>query len=73
MNSFAMSRKAQLVVLPMCDILRLGAEGRINTPGLLSEKNWAWKLSDFKAFDKEKKRLHKLLVKNQRLNEKTEA
>ena len=68
MNSFAMSRKAQLVVLPMCDILRLGQEGRINVPGLLSEKNWAWKLVDFKAFDKEAKRLHKLLIKNRRLN-----
>lgn len=66
MNSFAMSRSAETVVLPMCDILRLSDEGRINTPGLLSEKNWAWKLSDFKAFDKERNRLQKLLIKNKR-------
>ena len=67
MNSFAMSRRAQTCVLPMCDILRLGKEGRINAPGVLDDVNWSWKLVDFKAFDKEKTRLHKLLVKNERI------
>ena len=67
MNSFAMSRSSLTVILPMSDILRLGEEGRINVPGLLSDKNWTWKLVDFKAFDKEAKRLHRLLVKNKRL------
>ena len=67
MNSLAMSRRAQTCVLPMCDILRLGKEGRINAPGVLDDVNWSWKLVDFKAFDKEKTRLHKLLVKNERI------
>ncbi|MDO4198801.1 MAG: 4-alpha-glucanotransferase [Erysipelotrichaceae bacterium] len=66
-NSFAMTRSASTVILPMCDILRLGEEGRINTPGLLDEKNWSWRMVDFKAFDKEAKRLHKLIVRTKRI------
>ena len=68
MNTFAMSRSAETVVLPMCDILRLGEEGRINEPGVLKPENWSWKLKDFKSFDKEANRLKKLLVKFKRNN-----
>lgn len=66
-NSFAMSRSAAIVILPMADILRLEEDGRINTPGLLSPDNWTWRLVDFKPFDKEAKRLNKLIVKNKRI------
>ena len=36
--------KARLAVMPMQDILALGAESRMNTPALVSEENWAWRL-----------------------------
>lgn len=37
--------KARLAVVPMQDILALGASSRMNTPALVSEDNWAWRLS----------------------------
>lgn len=67
MNAFAAKRQAQTCIIPMCDVLRLDEEGRINTPGLLSEKNWTWRLKDFEVFDKEIKRLNKLFEKTERI------
>lgn len=66
---FTLSRKAETAILPMFDILRLGEKGRINTPGLLDEKNWLWKISSFNSFDKELGHLHDLLYKYNRLND----
>ena len=40
-----MSTVAELFVSQMQDWLELGQEGRMNTPGTLSEKNWSWRLS----------------------------
>lgn len=36
--------KARLVMFPMQDVLCLGAESRMNTPALVSNENWAWRL-----------------------------
>lgn len=36
---------AQLAVLPMQDLLSLGSEARLNTPGTVSG-NWSWRLPD---------------------------
>lgn len=36
---------AQLAVLPMADVLHLGSEARINTPGTI-EGNWHWRLPE---------------------------
>ena len=69
MIEFTLSRNASTAIIPMFDILRLGAKGRINTPGTLDEKNWAWKISSFDSFDKELGHLHDLLVKYNRINE----
>ncbi len=38
----ALMSVADLVVIPFQDVLRLGAEARMNTPGLLGQ-NWAWR------------------------------
>ena len=37
--------QADTVILPLQDILFLGAEARMNVPGTLDEKNWAWRYS----------------------------
>jgi len=37
----AFASKACLAIIPMQDILRLGSEHRMNTPGTI-EKNWQW-------------------------------
>lgn len=34
---------ARLTVIPMQDVLRLGAGNRFNTPGTLSDQNWRWR------------------------------
>lgn len=47
----AFASKAKTVIIPLCDLLSLGGEARINLPSTVSEKNWSWrfKLSDFSA------------------------
>lgn len=39
----AMSTVSDLCVIPMQDYLELGAEGRMNLPGSLSDSNWTWR------------------------------
>ena len=34
---------AQLAIIPAQDLLRLGSEARLNTPGTVSG-NWSWRL-----------------------------
>ena len=38
-------------VLPVQDLLGLGKEGRINTPGTLGSPNWEWRMTDFAGLD----------------------
>ncbi len=35
---------ATLAIAPVQDLLDLGSEARMNTPGLLSPRNWSWRL-----------------------------
>ena len=37
--------KARLAIVPMQDLLALGEKSRMNTPALVSEENWSWRLS----------------------------
>ena len=39
-----LSSKARLAMIPMQDLLCLGADSRMNTPALVSEENWSWRL-----------------------------
>lgn len=41
-----------LAIIPVQDILGLGNEARLNTPGTLGSPNWEWKLTDFDALRK---------------------
>ena len=41
-----MSSVCDLCVIPMQDLLGLGAEARMNFPGTLSDSNWTWRLKD---------------------------
>ena len=47
---FALDSNADTVILPIWDICGYKEEARINTPGTVSNKNWTWKLKDFKIF-----------------------
>ncbi len=44
----ALASPAETVIIPMQDILGLGAEGRMNTPSV-SRGNWTWRLSENQA------------------------
>ncbi|MEM6328507.1 MAG: 4-alpha-glucanotransferase [Bacteroidota bacterium] len=39
-----MASVADVVVTPMQDVLGLGADARMNTPGTVGDENWAWRL-----------------------------
>ena len=40
-----LASKARLAVVSAQDLLALGADSRMNTPALVSEENWAWRLT----------------------------
>lgn len=41
---------AKMPIIMIQDILGLDETARINVPGTESDKNWSWKLTDFKDF-----------------------
>ena len=59
MIKFVLSRSSETVIIPIADVLGLGDKGRINEPGVLSPKNWSWKLVDFDDFDEKLPRIKK--------------
>lgn len=44
--------RAKYAIVPMADILGLGKEARINTPGTVGEPNWQWRLPDMDGIRK---------------------
>lgn len=52
---------AEMAILPMQDVINLGDEGRVNTPGTLGSPNWEWKLTSFHKFKKEISYLRNLI------------
>ena len=60
MIKHCMKTKAKIVVISVQDILGLDNVARINTPGISSEHNWAWKLTSFDHFKKNIKYFAKL-------------
>ena len=54
--------KAQIAILPMADILGLGAEGHINTPGTVGSPNWEWRMPEFDGARRELTRYRKLIT-----------
>lgn len=40
---------AEIVILPLQDVMSLPASARMNTPGTVGSPNWEWRISDFAA------------------------
>jgi 4-alpha-glucanotransferase len=40
----ALASPAVVAIVQMQDVLGLGSEARMNVPGLVSERNWSWRL-----------------------------
>lgn len=57
---------ANLTVIPMQDLLSLGDEARMNTPGTIGSPNWEWKLVDFKSFEANLEKIARWVEKSQR-------
>jgi len=64
-----LSSEARLAVAPMQDLLLLGEESRMNTPALVSEENWAWRLDPTLLTDRLIDRLRTSLEKTNRAQE----
>lgn len=47
---YCLDSDAKIVIIPVQDVLGLGKEGRINTPGTLGTPNWEWKLKNLNDF-----------------------
>ncbi|MBI3956485.1 MAG: 4-alpha-glucanotransferase [Candidatus Kerfeldbacteria bacterium] len=40
----ALHAKSDTALIPIADLLELGPDARINTPGIVSRRNWTWRL-----------------------------
>lgn len=52
LNALALSAISDWVILPMQDVIGLGAEARMNLPGTVGSPNWEWYLPDMKLAKK---------------------
>ncbi len=59
--TYAMQHTAELAVVPMADVLGLGEEGRVNTPGTVGAPNWMWRMKDFTALRRQKDFLKRII------------
>ncbi|HLL88297.1 MAG TPA: 4-alpha-glucanotransferase [Tepidisphaeraceae bacterium] len=57
LTRLAMASPAKLAVVPVQDLLGLGSEARMNTPGTTGGTNWQWHLGSFAAVRASLKRL----------------
>ena len=44
MIEYSLQSKAMMVMIPVQDLLGLGSEARMNTPGTISDQNWSWRM-----------------------------
>ena len=64
--AYTLGNQAEYAIIPMADILGLGKEGHINTPGTIGSPNWEWHLPDFVQAEKELASYGRLIVKTGR-------
>ncbi|ABX42710.1 4-alpha-glucanotransferase [Lachnoclostridium phytofermentans] len=57
---------AEMAILPLQDLINLGDEARINTPGTLGSPNWEWKLDSFNEFKEEIGNLKECIIASRR-------
>ena len=62
--AYTLKSEARYAVIPMQDILGLGAEGHMNTPGTVGSPNWEWHMPSFDRAEKELKRYRGLMARD---------
>ena len=50
--NYCLSLKAEYVIFPYSDLLRLTNKARINEPGLINDKNWCYRLNSLNELEK---------------------
>lgn len=60
---YTLQSVAEYAIIPLADIIGLGKEGHINTPGTVGSPNWEWRLPDFELAQKELKRYKKSAIR----------
>lgn len=50
---YAWRSRAEYAIVPLSDILGLGKEARLNTPGTVGSPNWQWRMPDGNRIEKE--------------------
>ena len=58
---YTLKSDAEYAIIPLADIIGLGREGHINTPGTVGKPNWQWKITDFKKTEEELNRYKKYI------------
>jgi 4-alpha-glucanotransferase len=48
--SYELSLNASYAIFAVQDLLELGAESRLNKPGIIDDVNWTWRMVDYQAF-----------------------
>lgn len=66
MLRFVYKSRASMAIVPLADIIGLGDEARLNTPGTVGSPNWEWKLADWALLEREKADITKLVLKSKR-------
>ncbi len=62
----SMECDALICITPLQDLILIGGEGRINTPGTIGYPNWCWKLASLSAYEKELNNIKTLIHKTNR-------
>ncbi len=57
---------AEMVIVPLSDVLNLGDEARLNTPGSVGSPNWEWRLADWKSVQRKKSFVRELVTLSKR-------
>ena len=60
--TYTWKSRAEYAIIPMADILGLGAEGHINTPGTVGSPNWEWRMPDMAEAAKQLRRYRKAMT-----------
>ena len=45
MIEYSLQSRAMTVIVPIQDILGLGSDARMNTPGTINDENWSWRMN----------------------------
>ena len=46
--AYTWKSKAEYAIVPMADILGMGKEAHLNTPGTVGSPNWEWRMPDMR-------------------------